>query len=74
MGVGAGGSDAATRGALQVALLDEVRFDDVFEGAAFFADAGGEGVEADRSAREVVDDDGKQAAVKVVEAEAVDGE
>ena len=59
---------------MQVALLDEVGFDDVFEGAAFFADTGGEGVEADWSACEVIDDDGEQAAVEVVEAEAVDGE
>jgi len=46
----------------------------VVGGPAFSADTGGEGVEADRPACEVVDDDGKQAAVEVVETEAVDGE
>ena len=74
MRIGAGAGDAAARGALQVALLDEVGFDHIFQGAALFADAGGKGVEADRAAVEVVNDDGEQAAVEVVEAEAVDGE
>ena len=44
--VGAGESDAALLGALQVAFEDEVGFVDFFEGARFFADGGGEGVES----------------------------
>ena len=74
MRVGAGRGDAAARGALQVALLDEVGFDDVFQGAAFFANAGSQGIEADRPAAEVFDDDVEQAAVEVVKAAVVDGE
>jgi hypothetical protein len=48
--VGAIHGDTALGGAGEVALHDEVRFVDFFEGAGFFADGDGEGVEADGAA------------------------
>src|SRR5690606_7868564 len=65
---GLGGGDAAARGADEVALLQEVGLVDLLEGVLFLADAGGEGLEADGSAVEAVDDHREQAAVHGVEA------
>ena len=48
--VGTGKGDAALLGALEIAFEDEVRFVNLFEGAGFFADGSGEGVETGGSA------------------------
>ena len=48
------GRDAPARRALQVALLDQIRLDHVFDRRALFADRGGDVVEADRAAADGV--------------------
>ncbi len=48
---GAGGEDAATGGALDEALLDEVGFDDVLDGVTGFGERRGDGLDADRDRR-----------------------
>ena len=54
------------------AELDEVGLVDVLDGVARLADGGGEGVEADGAARELLDHRAQHAAVGVVEAGLVD--
>src|SRR3990170_5300183 len=53
-----GGREAAARGAVEVTALEEERLVDVFDRLPFFADRGGERVDADRAAAEFVDDRG----------------
>ena len=60
--------DAPARRALQVALLDQIRLDHVFDGVALFADAGGDVVQADRAAVKAVDHRFEQFAVHQIEA------
>src|SRR5262245_36267288 len=60
--------DSAARGALQEALLDQVRLDDVLERAAFLADRSRETVDADRAAVELLDHGEQELAVHRVEA------
>ena len=49
MFVGHGGGDAATRGALDESSLDEVGFDNIFDGVFFFADGCGQAFDSDWS-------------------------
>jgi hypothetical protein len=65
---------AAARRALQEALLDQVGFEHVLDGVARLADGGGEVVDADRAAAELVDHRRQQLAVHDVEAAVVDVE
>src|SRR5712691_13179277 len=41
MPISAGGRHATARRALQITLLDEIRFQHIFDGVALFADGGG---------------------------------
>ena len=59
--------DAAARGALQEALLDQERLEHVLDRVALLADRGGEVVDADRPAGEFLDDGRQQLAVHHVE-------
>ena len=52
--IGHGAGDASARGALQIALLDQIRFDDVFDGVFGLADRGSEVVQSDGTAVESV--------------------
>src|SRR3546814_20234623 len=63
MGEGLGGQQAAARGALQEALLDQVGLDDVFQRVARLGQGGGAGLDADRTALEIAGDDPEIAAV-----------
>ena len=72
MPVGSQGRNAPARGALQVALLNQVRLDHVFNGVALFANAGGNVVQADRAAIEAVNHGLQQFAVHQVKALRVD--
>ncbi len=56
MKIGAFGSHSAARGALQEALLDEVGFDNVFDGVRRFADGGGNVIKTDGAAAEFMQD------------------
>ena len=60
--------------ALQEALLDEKGLVDVLDGAAFFAEGSGEGLDTDGSAVELVDDGLEVGAVHEVESSAVDAQ
>ena len=53
--IGIRGGDSATRGALQVALLDQVRLDHILDGIALFAYSGGKVIHADRAAGKFLD-------------------
>ena len=55
MAVGRQRGDAPARGALQVALLDQVGLDHVFDGVALLADAGSDVVQPHRATVETVD-------------------
>ena len=68
MAVAAFGGDAAARGALEEALLDEVGLDHVFDGVGAFADGGGDVIEADGAARKFVQHGFEEFAVHHVEA------
>ncbi|CFM09835.1 Uncharacterised protein [Bordetella pertussis] len=59
---------AAARRALQVAVLDQIRLDDVFDGVALFADRRRQAVHADRAAVELVHDGFEQLAVHDIQA------
>src|SRR5450830_1940883 len=59
--------DAAARRTLQVALLDQVGFQHVFDGVALFADGRGQIVEADRAAIEFEQHRFEQLAVHHIE-------
>ncbi len=74
MGVGRRGGDAPARGTLQVALLDEVGFDHVFDGVALFANGGGQIVQPHRPAVETVHHRFEQLAVHHVETQRIDVE
>jgi hypothetical protein len=60
--------DAPARCALQVALLDQVGLDHVFNGVALFANAGGNVVQPHRAAVKAVDHGLQQLAVHQVKA------
>jgi hypothetical protein len=72
--VGPGGGDAAPGGALQVAVLDEVRLVHVLDGAGLLSDGGGQGVEPHRAPLEAVDDVAHEPPVHLVEALGVDAQ
>lgn len=72
MAVGGVGDDAAPGRAVQKALLHQERFVHVFDGIDGFADGGGNGVEADGTAAEFIDDDLQDPAVRPVEAARID--
>ena len=63
---------AAARGAHQEALLDQERFEHVFDRAALFGQRRGERFHADRAAVEMIDDRAEQAPIERVEAFGVD--
>lgn len=71
MFVGETGGDAASRGAVEEATLDEEGLVDLFERVFFFGERGGEGIEADRASVVLLDDGHEQAAVELVEAVSV---
>lgn len=58
--------------ALQIALLDQVRLDHVFDGIGRFADGGGEIVQPDRATAEFFQNCAEQLAIHEVKAEGVD--
>src|SRR5436190_1083826 len=64
--------DAAPRRPIQKTDLDQKRFVDVFDRVLLFADRGGDRVEADRTAPELVDDRAEQLAIALVESVLVD--
>ncbi len=66
--------DSAARRALHEALLNEVGLHDVLERIAVFADGGGEVLDADGTARELLDDRPEKVSVDHVEAFGVDVE
>ena len=70
--VGKAQDGAAARGAGHEALLDEVGLVDLLDGAAVLAAGGGDGLDADRAAVELLDDDAQDAAAHAVEAQLVD--
>ena len=72
MAVGGVGDDAAPGRAVQKALLHQERFVHVFDGIDGFTDGGGNGVEADGTAAEFIDDDLQDPAVRPVEAARID--
>ena len=69
--VGGGCGDAAAGGALEVALLEEVGLVDVLDGVLLFREGRRQGVQADGTAAELLDDDEEEAAVHGIEAGAV---
>ena len=70
--VGEAGGDAASRGAVEEADLDEEGFVDLFEGVLFFGQRGRQGVEADGASVVFLDDGAEEAAVELVEAVGID--
>src|SRR5437764_14064427 len=66
------GRDASARGALEESVLDEERLVDLLERPHIFADGGGDGADADRSAVELLDDGLEDARVHVIESELID--
>ena len=70
--MGAAGCDAPARRAHEQALLDEVRLAHVLERVALLGAGGGERLDADRAAVELLDDRAQQRAVELVEPELVD--
>ena len=70
--VGAAGGDSPRGRAVEEPDLEEVRLVDVLDGVGLFADRGGEGAHADRTAAELVDDGEQELAVDLVEAVGVD--
>ena len=54
--VGEVGGDASAWGAHEIAFLDEERLAHLFDGACFFADGCGDGVDAHRTTLEFLDD------------------
>src|SRR5689334_19174650 len=72
--VGGGGRDASSRGALKEAELEEERLVDVHDRVGLLARRGGNGLEANGSSAELLDDAVEDGAVGVVEAEGVDVE
>src|ERR1700729_2996364 len=74
MFVGERGGDAAAGRAIEKAELHEVGLVDFFDGVFFFAERGGERVEADGAAGIFLDDGEHEVAVGVVEAVLVDAQ
>ena len=70
--VGKEGGFAATRGALDEAFLDEVRFIDILNGTCIFAHRCRNRIESDGTATELVDDGREQFVVDLIETEGVD--
>ena len=66
------GQNAATRRALDEALLDQIGFDDILDGVARFRQSGGDRLDPDRPASEIHRDHGEIAPVELVEAQRVD--
>ena len=66
--------DAAARRAHEQPLLDEVGLADVLERVALLGAGGGERLDADGPAVELLDDRAQERAVELVEAELVDAE
>jgi hypothetical protein len=64
--------DASPRRAGQEALVDQERLDDVFERALVLADGGGERLEPDRAAVELLEQGAQQGEIEAVEAGGVD--
>src|SRR4249920_2988022 len=67
--IGLVGRHAPARAAHDVALLDQIRFDDILERTAFFRQRRRERFHADRTAFEVFDDHAQQSAIGFVETE-----
>src|SRR5690606_635337 len=74
VGVGGVGGHPAPGGPLQQPPLDEERLVDLFERGAVFTDGGGERVQTDRSAHELLDDGSEDGPVAPVESRGVDAE
>jgi len=72
--VGQAGGHPAPGSPVEKALLDEKGFVKLLDGVAFLADAGGQGVQADRSPVKLFDDGQEDFSVQVVQAEFVDGQ
>src|SRR5690606_11562885 len=68
MQIGRARDDPAARRAHHVALLDQIGFQHILDGAALLADGGRQVVDSDRAAVELLDDGQQQAAVLLVEA------
>lgn len=68
---GAVGGDAAAGGALDETFLDQERFEDFFDGVAFFGKGRAQGFDADGAAAELVDDAQKVTAVRRIQSEIV---
>src|SRR5262245_10524721 len=66
-----GGGHASARGPLQIALLDQIGLEHVFDGVARLADGGGKIVHADRAAAEFLKYRAEQFAVHDVETEMI---
>ncbi len=71
---GGAGQQPAARGALDEALLDQIRLDDVFDGVARLRQRRGDGVDADRTAAVVERDIGEITPVHGVEPRGIDFE
>ncbi len=72
MTIGTGRGDPPPWRALHIALLDQIRLDDVFDRVAFLADRGGQVIQADRPAIKALDDEFEQAPVHLIEARGID--
>ena len=72
--VGQTGCDAAPRGAVEEAVLDEERLVNLFERVLFFCEGRCEGVNANRATVVLLDDGEEQATVKFIEAVSVNFE
>src|ERR1019366_1292857 len=72
--VGALGGDAAARGAVEEAELDEIGFVHLFNGLGLFADGGCDGVDTHRSAAEFFQHGAHDFLIDFVETEMVDFE
>ena len=72
MVVGFFGSDASARRPREESFLQEIRLADILERNALFADAGGEGIQADRAAFVLLHDGQELVTVKFVESGFVD--
>ncbi len=74
MPVSARGHNASARRALQEPLLHQKRFDDIFDGVAFFRQGGGDGLDADGTAAVIFDDVAQVTPVHGIEAARIDFE
>ena len=69
--VNGGSGDAATQGALQIALLDKIGFEYVLDGVLGFANRGSEVVHPHRTTTKLVDDGHNELLVHQVEADGI---